>query len=137
LFDYLNDRASITQDVLLNKHFNIKKPKGKDAVYPYRWNYVEDKEYPCNETRATMLAGFKKAGIPAERLDYKMTEALWHILYSVSDKQELNKALAKFANKNHLQRPNLMTMIMEHIRQKLSRSCCRLCVEVNIGATMP
>lgn len=102
LFDYLNDRASITQDVLLNKHFNIKKPKGKDAVYPYRWNYVEDKEYPCNETRATMLAGFKKAGIPAERLDYKMTEALWHILYSVSDKQELNKALAKFANKNQL-----------------------------------
>ena len=59
LFDWLNDRPSIKQDVLLNSYFKIKKEKGKDQ-YPYRWNYVEDKEYPCNETRAAILAGLKK-----------------------------------------------------------------------------
>lgn len=102
LYDFLNDRASISQDILLSKHFNKKKPKGKDSQYPYRWNYVEDKEYPCNETMAAMTAAFKKAGIPVEHLTKDLELTLWHILYSVNDKQELEKALTKFAQKNQL-----------------------------------
>lgn len=102
LFDFLNDRSSVNQDVLLTKYFNIKKPRQKDAVIPYRWNYVEEKEYPCNETRSAMLAGFKKAGIPQDVLTTEITDALWHILYSISDKQELGKALDRFAEKNRL-----------------------------------
>lgn len=102
LYDFLNDRASISQDILLSKHFNKKKPKGKDTQYPYRWNYVEDKEYPCNETMAAMTAAFKKTGIPVEHLTKDLELNLWHILYSVNDKQELEKALTKFAQKNQL-----------------------------------
>ncbi|MBO6024887.1 MAG: type II CRISPR RNA-guided endonuclease Cas9 [Bacteroidales bacterium] len=101
LFDWLNDRASIKQDTLLNSYFKIKKEKGKD-LYPYRWNYVEDKDYPCNETRATMLGGLLKCGIDTGFLTSEKEMSLWHILYSVEDKMEIAKALKKYAEKNNL-----------------------------------
>ncbi|MBR4913400.1 MAG: type II CRISPR RNA-guided endonuclease Cas9 [Bacteroidales bacterium] len=101
LFDWLNDRPSIKQDTLLNSYFKIKKEKGKDQ-YPYRWNYVEDKEYPCNETRAEILKGLDKCGINHDFLTGDIEKALWHILYSVEDKIEIGKALKKFAEKNNL-----------------------------------
>lgn len=101
LFDWLNDRASIKQDTLLNSYFKFKKEKGKDQ-YPYRWNYVEDKEYPCNETRATMLGGLAKCSIDASFLTREKEMSLWHILYSVEDKTEIGKALKKYAEKNNL-----------------------------------
>lgn len=101
LIDWLNDRASIKQDTLLNSYFKIKKEKGKD-VYPYRWNYVEDKEYPCNETRAAMLGGLLKCSIDAGFLTREKEMSLWHVLYSVEDKMEIVKALKKYAQKNNL-----------------------------------
>ena len=101
LFDWLNDRASIKQDTLLNSYFKFKKEKGKDQ-YPYRWNYVEDKDYPCNETRATMLGGLTKCSIDAGFLTRENEMSLWHILYSVEDKTEIGKALEKYAEKNNL-----------------------------------
>ncbi|MBQ7551023.1 MAG: type II CRISPR RNA-guided endonuclease Cas9, partial [Bacteroidales bacterium] len=101
LFDWLNDRASIKQDTLLNSYFKLKKEKGKDQ-YPYRWNYVEDKEYPCNETRAAMLGGLTKCSIDAGFLTQEKEMLLWHILYSVEDKIEIGKALKKFAEKYDL-----------------------------------
>lgn len=101
LFDWLNDRASIKQDTLLNSYFKFKKEKGKDQ-YPYRWNYVEDKDYPCNETRATMLGGLTKCSIDAGFLTREKEMSLWHILYSVEDKAEIGKALKKYAEKNNL-----------------------------------
>lgn len=98
LFRMLNDRKEIDQKALL-KHFGLNDKE-------YRWNYVEDKDkkYPCNETRALMLSYFKKAGIdkPDLFLDRETENALWIILYSVSDKQELIKALHKFAQKHGL-----------------------------------
>ncbi len=101
LFDWLNDRASIKQDTLLNSYFKFKKEKGKDQ-YPYRWNYVEDKEYPCNETRAEILKGLDKCGVDADFLTKEQEKSLWHILYSVEDKIEIGKALKKYAEKNNL-----------------------------------
>lgn len=101
LFDWLNDRASIKQDTLLNSYFKFKKEKGKDQ-YPYRWNYVEDMDYPCNETRATMLSGLAKCSIGASFLTRDKEMSLWHILYSVEDKTEISKALTKYAEKNDL-----------------------------------
>lgn len=101
LFDWLNDRASIKQDTLLNTYFKIKKEKGKDQ-YPYRWNYVEDKEYPCNETRAAILSGLSRCGVEPAFLTHEQEMSLWHILYSVEDKIEIGKALAKFAEKHNL-----------------------------------
>ncbi len=101
LFDWLNDRAAIKQDTLLNSYFKFKKEKGKDQ-YPYRWNYVEDKEYPCNETRAEFLKGLDKCNINHDFLSKEKAMSLWHILYSVDDKIEIGKALKKYAKKNHL-----------------------------------
>ena len=101
LFEWLNDRSSIKQDTLLNSYFKIKKEKGKDK-YPFRWNYVEDKEYPCNETRAALLSGIGKCGANSDFLTHEKEMALWHILYSVEDKNEIGKALQTFANKNSL-----------------------------------
>ena len=101
LFDWLNERKEITQDTLLNSYFNIKKPKGKDSVYPYRWNYVEDKAYPCNETNHLIISGLKKTEITTE-LTTEQKYNLWHILYSVNDKKELETALGTFASKHNL-----------------------------------
>ena len=113
LFDWLNDRASIKQDTLLNSYFKFKKEKGKD-VYPYRWNYVEDKEYPCNETRAAMLGGLLKCSIDAGFLTREREMSLWHVLYSVEDKMEIVKALKKYAQKNDL--PNLFAELFANVK---------------------
>ena len=99
LFDWLNDRAVIKQDTLLNSYFKIKKEKGKDK-YPYRWNYVEDKEYPCNETRAAILTALNKCEIDSKFLTHEIEMSLWHILYSVDDKIEFTSAIKKFASKH-------------------------------------
>lgn len=99
LFDWLNDREKIGQDTMFSSYFKIKKPKGKENGYPYRWNYIEDKDYPCNETRALILSRLKKADIDSNILNYGLEMQLWHILYSV---EEIQKALGKFAGKNKL-----------------------------------
>ncbi|MBR6161432.1 MAG: type II CRISPR RNA-guided endonuclease Cas9 [Bacteroidales bacterium] len=101
LFEWLNGRLSIKQDTLLNSYFKIKKEKGKDQ-YPYRWNYVEDKEYPCNETHAEILKGLDKCSINPILLTHDQEMSLWHILYSVEDKFEICKALKKYAEKTGL-----------------------------------
>jgi len=101
LFDWLNDRASIKQDTLLNSYFKVKKQRGQEQ-YPYRWNYVEDKEYPCNETRAIILSGLSKCNIESTFLSHETEMHLWHILYSVEDKTEIEKALKKYTEKNNL-----------------------------------
>ena len=102
LFDWLNKTKEIKQDTLLSSYFKIKKKKGKDEL-SHRWNYVEDKEYPCNETRAQFLNRLSKVSNVPENFLNKETEIqLWHLLYSVEDKLEIEKALKSFAVKNHL-----------------------------------
>ena len=99
LFHWLNDQEKVTQNKLLGDYFKIKKPKGKDASYPLRWNYVEDKDYPCNETRYDMLQAIEKAGLCPALISKREDEyRLWHLLYSVNDKNELQKALESYAN---------------------------------------
>ena len=97
LFDWLNKQKSLKQDDLLN-YLGLKKNQTKN----YRWNYVEDKPYPGNETHAPILARLTKAGIAPDFLTPEREEALWHILYSVSDKEELRTALRSFAEKHRL-----------------------------------
>lgn len=98
LFDWLNDKKSVNQKSFLKyPSFRLK----KDAEN-YRWNYVEDKDYPCNETRAQVLSYLAKAGIQSDFLTKETEERLWHLLYSVDDKQELGKALHKLAEKYSL-----------------------------------
>ena len=97
LFDWLNERDAVNQDQFLKyKPFGI----GKDTAR-YRWNYVEDKVYPCNETHHAILKCLAKVdGHP--QLDGSQELALWHILYSVDDVIELRKALTSFADQNNL-----------------------------------
>ena len=87
LFDWLNDRSTIKQDTLLNSYFKFKKEKGKDH-YPYRWNYVEDKEYPCNQTRAVIFSKLDKN--EKDLLSKELTNKIWHLLYSVTTKVEID-----------------------------------------------
>ena len=99
LFDWLNLQKSIKQDSFLKcPLFGLK----KNDIANYRWNYVEDKPYPGNETRAVILGRLEKAGILSDFLIREKEEALWHILYSISDKEELEKALRSFAQKQGL-----------------------------------
>ena len=103
LFEWLNDKKEIDQKAFLkNPHFGLKK-----RFDEYRWNYVEDKSYPCNETRSTILNGLRKSGISSDFLSQEVEESLWHILYSVEDKIEIEKALQKFALKHGLN-PNFV-----------------------------
>lgn len=102
LFDYLNNLTGITESELLTRYFDIKKPKGKGATLPYRWNYVQDKQYPCNATRGEILKRLSKAGVDTTFLYGAAEEDLWHILYSVNDSKELESALSSYARRNAL-----------------------------------
>lgn len=110
LFDWLNQRKEIKQDTLLSSYYKIKKKNKGDEKLPYRWNYVEDKEYPCNQTYS-QIAGCLNAvpDVPSDFLSKEKEFALWHILYSVSDKIELEKALKSFARKNNLPEEDFAT----------------------------
>ena len=98
LFDYLNNRKEIDQKAFLKyPAFNLKK-----KAELYRWNYVEDKPYPANETKALIMHKLKLANINDEFLTNEIELQLWHILYSVKDKHEIEKALNSFASKHNL-----------------------------------
>lgn len=106
LFEFLNSRKDIKQDqlieFLLKRKQNLKRVT-KDDVAKYRWNYVEDKVYPANETRSSIQSRLEKVeGVPENFLTRDIEMALWHIIYSVTDRIEYEKALAKFAKKNQL-----------------------------------
>ncbi len=99
LFDFLNARKDVDQKAFLKyAGFNLKKDVDK-----YRWNFVDDKTYPCNETRSPIIAKLSKMeDVPADFLTKEIEESLWHILYSVEDKNDIVKALQTFATKHSL-----------------------------------
>ena len=93
LYEQLNEFGNINQERLLGL-LGLKTDK-------YRWNYPEDKVYPCNETHHDITAALQKTeGKPI--LTNSQELKLWHILYSVEDIIELRKALTTFANDNNI-----------------------------------
>lgn len=96
LFNWLNDKAEVSQ-----KQF-LAYPKFKLKEDKYRWNFVEDKIYPCNETRNQFLNAVAKIDVDKSFFDAKNTQELWHILYSVTDKIEITKAITTFAKRHNL-----------------------------------
>lgn len=95
LFEFLNNRKEVEQKALL-KHFKVNEKT-------HRWNYVEDKKYPCNETKTLISTRLSKVeNITGDFLTREMEQKLWHIIYSVNDKIEFEKAIKSFANKNNL-----------------------------------
>jgi CRISPR-associated endonuclease Csn1 len=115
LFDWLNDKKEVDHKALLN--FILKPFKLKANAY--RWNYVydsvkdESKSYPCNETRAQILSRLAKIeNVPKDFLTKENEVALWHILYSVEDINDIQKALKTFADKK-----DLSDDFVEHFRK--------------------
>lgn len=96
LFDFLNDKRAIDEKAFL-KQFKL-------TQKTHRWNYVSDKKYPCNDTRGQIKARLMKVGgVDVDAiLSAEFIRALWHIIYSVTDKLEFEKALETFANKYYL-----------------------------------
>jgi CRISPR-associated endonuclease Csn1 len=95
LFETLNDKKEINQKQFL-AIFKLKEEL-------FRWNFVEDKNYPCNETRNLFLNKTSKIqNFDSTFFNSENTEALWHLLYSVSDKIEIESAIQKFAQKHGL-----------------------------------
>ncbi|GAP68552.1 HNH endonuclease [Bacteroidales bacterium 6E] len=87
LFEWLNNKNEIDQKAFLKyPAFGFK----KDAVN-YRWNYVEDKSYPCNKTRSAILSKLDKH--EQEFLTKELELKIWQLLYSVNSKEEIDKAL--------------------------------------------
>lgn len=103
LFDFLNSRKHVEQKNIID--YFIKQEKlSKEERGNFTWNYQENKKYPCNETRAQLLLLLKKVvGKKAPKtLISKIEYNLWHIVYSVKDKVQFEKALRKFAKKHQI-----------------------------------
>ncbi len=106
LFEFLNNKKDIEQKPLIKYFLEQKGLKGKvlnAETEKYRWNYVEDKKYPCNETRTLINSRLDKVqNIKEHFLTRDIEQSLWHIIYSVTDKEEYEKALKSFTKKNNL-----------------------------------
>lgn len=106
LFDFLNSKKEIEQRLLIKYFLEQKGLKGKTLnaeVEKYRWNYVEDKKYPCNETKTLIRNRLENSKVITEDfLTRDIEQQLWHIIYSVTDKTDYEKALITFAKKNKL-----------------------------------
>lgn len=95
LFEFLNNKKEVDQKALL-KHFKLNEKT-------HRWNFVEDKKYPCNETKTMISSRLDKVeNIADDFLTREIEQKIWHIIYSVNDKTEYEKALKSFAGKNNL-----------------------------------
>ncbi|EHQ26551.1 type II CRISPR RNA-guided endonuclease Cas9 [Mucilaginibacter paludis] len=106
LFDFLNNKKEIRQDILIKFLVEQTGLKGKplsSVVAKYRWNFVEDKIYPCNETGTQIRTRLAKVeNTPEDFLTAETEIKLWHIIYSVNDKADYEKALKTFAEKHNL-----------------------------------
>lgn len=106
LFEFLNNRKEVDQKPLLKFLLEQKDFKGKllnIEAEKYRWNFVEDKKYPCNETKTMISSRLEKVkNISDDFLTREIEQKIWHIIYSVNDKIEYEKALKSFARKNNL-----------------------------------
>jgi CRISPR-associated endonuclease Csn1 len=106
LFEFLNNRKEIEQKPLIKfllEQKDVNKKLINFEAEKYRWNYVEDKKYPCNETKTMISSRLDKVeNISDDFLTREIEQKIWHIIYSVNDKIEYEKALKSFANKNDL-----------------------------------
>lgn len=126
LFEFLMTQKEVNhKDVLqylLLPIIQEKYPNAKPAalnkelqkeITKYRWNYVFDnlkekeedksKKYPCNTTGYEIRRRLEKVeNVPSDFLTIEKEQQLWHIIYSVTDKNEYESALKTFARKNHL-----------------------------------
>jgi CRISPR-associated endonuclease Csn1 len=96
LFTKLNNTKEINQKQFL-AIFKLKETT-------HRWNYPENKKYPCNDTCSQISSRLSKIdGVDVDLfLTTERLQNLWHLIYSVTDKKDYEKALKTFAQKNDL-----------------------------------
>ncbi len=114
LFAFLMSKKEVNHEDILKHILEPKKLKPKELkaeIAKYRWNYVfntekdESKKYPCNETGYEIKRRLEKVtGVPGDFLTKEIEQQIWHIIYSVSDPKEFEKALKSFADKHQLNR---------------------------------
>ncbi|WP_374359953.1 type II CRISPR RNA-guided endonuclease Cas9 [Cloacibacterium sp.] len=106
LFEFLDERKEVDQKALLKFLLEQQDFKGKiltAEIEKYRWNYVEGKAYPCNETKTMISTRLSKVdNIADDFFTREIEQQIWHIIYSVNDKIEYEKALKSFAKKHNL-----------------------------------
>ncbi len=114
LFEFLWNKKEIDHkgilEYLIRTKFPDLKPKQiKIKIKEYRWNYVydhekdESKSYPCGETYFLIKSKLDRINnIESNFLSKEKLYNLWHIIYSVTDKKQYEKALIKFALKNNI-----------------------------------
>ena len=116
LFDFLMNRKEIDNKSLIAYFVNLQGIKGKNAdkeLKKYRWNYVFDnskekeedksKKYLLNKTGYEIRKRLSKVeNLSTDFLTPDVEQKLWHIIYSVTDKTEFEKALKTFAQKCNL-----------------------------------
>jgi CRISPR-associated endonuclease Csn1 len=89
-------------------------------IAKYRWNYVFDdskekeedksKRYPCNTTGYEIRKRLEKVeNMPVDFLTPEIEQHLWHIIYSVTDKNEYKSALGGFAQKYALDKDTFIS----------------------------
>ncbi|MDX9848353.1 MAG: HNH endonuclease domain-containing protein [Tenuifilaceae bacterium] len=118
LFEYLMLQKEVDHKAILKHLIEPTGLKGKALnaeIRKYRWNYVydsvkeESKKYPCNETGYEIKRRLSRVDhIPTDFLTNQIEHELWHIIYSVTDKTEFEKALTAFARKFHLDEPSFV-----------------------------
>lgn len=87
IYEWLNERNEIDQKGFLKEYLNLKRPQ------EYRWNYVEDKKYPCNRTRFAIASKFSNE--EKKKLTPELLTKIWHLLYSVSTQEEINSVFTE------------------------------------------
>lgn len=112
LFEFLMSKKEVDhKDILkfLIEPYGLKGKALSLEINKYRWNYVydsdkdESKKYPCNETGYEIRKRLEKVENIADNfLNTDNEIKLWHLLYSVTNKEEYEKALKSFAQKNGL-----------------------------------
>ncbi len=144
LFEWLNARADVVQDDLLK--FLVAEARmrpvseqsadfgellvmahgakaKKDKAYTaFKWNYVEDKKYPCNKTHSLILSKLSSEN-EREALTPEIEEMIWHALYSITDKREFDKAFSP--NARHPER-GLYATLSSHFSPESIREISKI-----------
>lgn len=125
LFEFLTTKETVEQKHVID-YFIKKKLIDKKEKENYRWNYVEDKKYPCYETRSTFsrrlnkVKGIDNATIfliektQVGKKELSREEQLWHIVYSVTDLKEFESALGKFAIKHNIDKESFVNSFIKY-----------------------
>ncbi len=115
LFEYLSNKKEMSQKTIID--FLVKQKKlDRREKDNYHWNYPEDKKYPAMPTRAGFLSRLKKVNNlePEQFLTPEIEKQLWHIIYSVQDPVEYEKALKKFADKHGIDQESFVKAFIKH-----------------------